>query len=160
MPLAANVNVNVSEPYCLSVLAGSSSYDLHFVASQDCISHHHIPLQMPIIRSVGSKTEGAYGQLIIGATWQLTMACAFTAASCLHLVSLHPNPNANHEVTTAKGASLLATGVPLITKRAVWVHCDDLHFLYLGSNATYQVRRTKQRPRSTKRSGVNCYDLQ
>ena len=78
--------------------------------------------------SVSSKTEGAYGQLIIGATWQLTMACAFTAASCLHLVSLHPNPNANREVTTAKGASLLATGVPLITKRAVWVHCDDLHF--------------------------------
>ena len=59
---------------------------------------------------------------------QLTMASTFTAAPCLHLASLHPNPNANHEVTTAKGASLLATGVPLITKRAVWVHCDDLHF--------------------------------
>ena len=49
-----------------------------------------------------------------GATWQLTMACTFTAASCLHLASLHPNPNANREVKTTKGASLLATGVHCI----------------------------------------------
>ena len=52
-------------PQCL----GSSSYDLHFVASRDCISDHYIPVQMSILRSVGSNAEGAYGQLIIGATY-------------------------------------------------------------------------------------------